>query len=93
MLSYFYTAEGIKVYDWLCKNANKFGFYQVYKVKSDKRPNGYEEEKWHWSYKPLSDIFFKQYLKKVTINDVKGFLGWEVADTIGVIDNYVKMID
>ena len=46
-----------KEYEWLTKNAPKFGFYQVYsEKKKGGRSTGYNEEKWHWSYIRKSTI-------------------------------------
>jgi zinc D-Ala-D-Ala carboxypeptidase len=51
---------------------------------------GYEEEKWHWSYLPLSGEFLDQYVKQVTYADIKGFAGSEVAKSMQVITRYVE---
>jgi LAS superfamily LD-carboxypeptidase LdcB len=45
---------------WMDNNAEKFGFYLVYtKIKTR---NGFKYEPWHYSYKPLSSIMFREYL-------------------------------
>ena len=56
--SYFSSGKGLTAYNWLIKNAAKFGFYQPYTSKQNGR-TGYNEEKWHWSYLPLSSIYLK----------------------------------
>lgn len=86
---YFETKKGKKEYDWLVKNGARFGFCQPYSVKGVERPNGYEEEKWHWSYMPLSKEFISQYPTTVSYADIKGFDGDETAEPLKVIDNYV----
>jgi zinc D-Ala-D-Ala carboxypeptidase len=86
---YFETKKGKKEYDWLVKNGARFGFCQPYSVKGVERPNGYEEEKWHWSYMPLSKEFISQYPNTVSYADIKGFDGDETAEPLKVIDNYV----
>jgi len=87
--TYFKTAQGKNVYAWLQKNAAKFGFYQPYTAKDKKRPYGYNEEKWHWSYMPLASKFLNFYQKNVHYEDIKGFLGSETAKELAVIEKYV----
>jgi LAS superfamily LD-carboxypeptidase LdcB len=60
---YFETDAGKKVYQWLKENANKFGFFQPY---TQGRKQGYQEEKWHWSYQPLGTFVLEQYKKTIT---------------------------
>lgn len=91
--SYFLSGNGKKEYEWLTANAHKFGYYQPYTSKGAERPNGYEEEKWHWTYLPISKILVKQYPEKVTIADITGFKGAGTASTLDVIKNYVLGID
>lgn len=86
---YFLTKKGKAEYDWLVKNASRFGFCQPYSPKDADRPNGYEEEKWHWSYMPLSKNFLSQYPTIVSYTDIKGFDGDAAAESLKVIDNYV----
>lgn len=85
---YFRSGEGLKIYEWLTAHAHKYGFCQPYTSKTTGR-TGYEEEKWHWSYTPLSVPFLNQYLNTVTISDITGFQGSETAAGIDVIKNYV----
>ena len=91
--SYFQQGEGKRVYDWLQKNAIRFGFAQTYTKKDSRRPHGYREEKWHWSYLPLSRIFLEQYSQKITYKNLTGFEGSEVAKRLRVIKNYVMSIN
>ena len=91
--AYFTTAEGKKVYDWLKKNAAQFGFCQPYSVKNETRPTGYEEEKWHWSYTPLSALILKEYSQKIKPDNIAGFTGSETATKLNIIENYVKGIN
>ncbi len=78
---------GKKVYAWLKENAWKYGFYQPYT--SDPGRTGYKEEKWHWSYAPLSRIYTYAYKKKITIEDIKGFAGDEYLPLLNIIEEYV----
>lgn len=88
--SYFENGEGLKVYQWLTKNASKYGFYQPYTSFDDYRDAGYREEKWHWSYYPLAIKFQRAYNHIVGYQDLKGFNGWEYAKSLDVINNYVN---
>lgn len=90
--SYFTKGKGKTTYEWLVKNASKFGFYQVYTSKENGR-TGYNEEKWHWSYVPLSSIYLKYYNEHVTHKDINGFQGNEFAQKINMITNYVNGIN
>lgn len=89
---YFSTTEGKIVYNWLCANASKYGFCHPFNSKNE-RSSGYEEEKWHWSYMPLSRIFLNQYKNKVTYANITGFSGCETALKLEVIKNYVLSIN
>lgn len=86
---YFSTEQGKKIFDWLQKNASEYGFCQTYTPKNSSRPTGYEEEKWHWSYLPLARSFLAQYIQKVRYEDLSGFMGWETAKELRVIQHYV----
>ena len=87
--SYFESGEGLKIYNWLKANAKKYGFCQPYTSKAEGR-TGYEEEKWHWSYTPLSNQFLIEYKANIRTEDINGFLGSETAASIEVIKNYVS---
>jgi LAS superfamily LD-carboxypeptidase LdcB len=89
--SYFKSGKGRKEYEWLVKNAGKFGFCQVYSTKNTDRPNGYEEEEWHWSYLPSAKRFQAYHLMHVTDDELVGFAG---ARSLGIkeISGYVSGI-
>lgn len=89
---WFASGEGKKMYDWLEAHAIEYGFCQPYSEKGSERPEGYNEEKWHWSYMPLAHQFLQQYAEKVTYKKIDGFAGSEVANQINVIDKYVEGI-
>lgn len=87
--SYFASGPGLQVYEWLQANAAAYGFCQPYTAKGTDRPHGYEEEKWHWSFMPLSTpltVYAEQYLRDTMI---QGFAGAESAPMIGVVEKYV----
>ncbi|MCU0239852.1 MAG: M15 family metallopeptidase [Pyrinomonadaceae bacterium] len=90
--SYWSTPKGKKEYDWLSENAAKYGFCQVY---SGNRSLGHDEEKWHWSYLPLSKPLTDQFIKEVT-NEVIAqsvFLGSGTAEQLDPLGKYVSAID
>lgn len=90
--SYFNNNNGKKIFSWLTTNAHRYGFCQPFNSKKI-REQGYEEEKWHWSYMPLSNTYLKAYQNKITYSHIKGFSGSETAEEIKVIDNYVNSIN
>lgn len=79
-----------KVYQWLVAHAAEFGYCQPYTAG---RKAGYQEEKWHWSYTPLSKPFLAQYKAQVQEADIQGFLGADQAKAVGAIPNYVLGIN
>ena len=87
--SFFESGDGLKIHQWLTAHAADYGFCQPYTSKTGGR-TGYEEEKWHWSYLPLSGVFLEAYKKQVRYSDIKGFAGSEVAKSMEVIRKYVE---
>ncbi|WP_116106656.1 M15 family metallopeptidase [Lewinella sp. IMCC34191] len=87
--SYFDEGEGKKIYDWLTNHAADYGFCQPYTPKGDDRPNGYEEERWHWSYLPLATQLTDFAAERLQDADISGFAGAEAAPRIEVVKNYV----
>ena len=51
-----------QLFYWMKKNSKKYGFYLVYDD-SPKR-KGFKFEPWHYSYKPLSAIFLRRFIKR-----------------------------
>ncbi len=90
--AYFDTALGKKIYDWLHAHAADYGFCQPYTLIGPERPNGYQEERWHWSYMPISARFLKVYRATVHLSDITGFKGAETAVPLNVIEHYVSGI-
>ena len=90
---YFKTTEGVVVYEWLTKNAWKFGFCQPYILKGNDRPTGYNEEKWHWSYLPLAKDFTQKYKNLIKDEDIKGFFGDKYVLNLNLINDYVLGIN
>lgn len=89
--NYFLSGEGKKTYDWLTAHACEYGFCQVYDANYETR-EGHGEEKWHWSYLPISKLLPDLYKQKVGYADISGFSGSEYAETLKVIDKYVLSV-
>lgn len=90
---YFESGEGKKVYDWLTANAGTFGFCQPYTPKGSSRPHGYNEEKWHWSYQPVSQKITNYAEMNLKNEMIQGFHGSETAPEIDVVSKYVLGIN
>lgn len=90
---WFESGKGLKLFKWLEKNAATYGFQRPYTKKDSQRPTGYNEEKWHWSYTPLSIPMVRDAKLALTDKDITGFLGSKTAGQIGVIKNYVLGIN
>jgi len=86
---YFEKEPGKKVYDWLKANAGQFGYCQPYSPKGAQRPDGYNEEKWHWSYLPLAKAYLASAKQLLKNEKIEGFAGAEVAPSIRVVEKYV----
>lgn len=91
--SWFESGEGLALYNWMEKHASTFGFCQVYTAKDSNRPNGYNEEKWHWSYLPIANEYYTLAKSHMQDDMIAGFKGAEVAKEIGVVDKYILGID
>ncbi|MFN0276848.1 MAG: M15 family metallopeptidase [Chitinophagales bacterium] len=89
--SYYTTETGKKFYNWMLKHADAYGFCQTYDEKVN-RTSGYKEEKWHWSFYPISNALLKFYEQKVTYTNIRGFKGDTTAEEIDVIKNYVLSV-
>lgn len=90
---WFESGEGLRIYNWLTKHAGEYGFCQVYTAKGNQRPEGYNEEKWHWSYLPLAQKYTNIAKEHLTDEMIKSFQGAEVATDIGVVNKYVLGIN
>jgi LAS superfamily LD-carboxypeptidase LdcB len=89
---HFSSGEGLRMYQWMQKNAHAYGFCQPYTDKKDGR-TGYEEEKWHWSYSPVSKELTRYCKLNLTNEMIKGFVGASTAKNIDVVNNYVLGIN
>lgn len=91
--AYFESGTGKKVYDWLTAHAADYGFGQPYSPKGQDRPHGYNEEKWHWSYLPISVPMTQAAEQIMRDEQIKGFEGDHTAVQIGVVKKYILGID
>ncbi len=64
--AYYEKAEGKIIFKWLKKNAASFGFVRPYTAG---RRQGYNEEKWHWSWLPLARPMLKDWNRLVKPSD------------------------
>lgn len=87
--AWFEKGEGKLMWDWLESNAVKFGFCRPYTSKDEQRPDGYYEERWHWSYMPLARYFTDLARSEHNNDKISGFMGAEVANEIRVVEKYV----
>lgn len=90
--SYFESGKGLEEYEWLKEKAQQYGFCQPYTSKDNGR-TGYEEEKWHWSYTPLSGTYLKAYNDSISYEDICCFEGDETAEPLEVIKYFVNGVD
>jgi zinc D-Ala-D-Ala carboxypeptidase len=90
--AWFDSARGKKMYDWMCENAAKYGFKQVYTSKENGR-QGYNEEKWHWSYMPIAAPMLDAYNKQIKSAEIADFKGSTLADSLQIIQKYVNGIE
>ena len=90
---FFETEKGEMVYEWLQANAPRFGFCQTYNLKGSARGTGYNEEKWHWSYLPLSQTFTQEYKNLIKDTDISGFNGDEYVPSLNLINDYVLAVN
>lgn len=86
---WFEKGEGLRIYTWLRTHAADYGYCQPYTAKGPERPHGYEEEKWHWSWMPVSRPLTRLAEERLRDEDLQGFLGDHTAETIGVVRHFV----
>lgn len=87
--AWFEEGEGKKLYDWMLEHAPRFGFCQPYTAFNEQRKTGYQEERWHWSYHPLSVDMTMDAKTLIRDEMISGFSGAETAREIGIVENYI----
>jgi LAS superfamily LD-carboxypeptidase LdcB len=91
--SWFSSGTGLQIYEWLTQHARRFGFCQPYSAKGPNRPYGFEEERWHWSYMPLSQPLTQMAKDSLKDTMITGFMGSEVATRLKIVERYVLGIN
>lgn len=86
---WFESGEGKILFEWLEANAAKYGFCRPYTKIGLGRQSGYNEEKWHWSYMPLSNKMTEMAGKLIKNDMITGFSGSETAPEIDIVKNYI----
>ena len=86
---WFQKGQGAILYSWLVENAGRFGFCQPYTKKDNLRPNGYEEERWHWTYMPIAQKLTALAKDSLDNDMISGFEGAEIAIEVDMLQNYV----
>lgn len=78
---YFSRGNGLILYTWLQRNAARYGFCQPYTAG---RRGGYEEERWHWSYKPVASMLQSEWSKQFSGDPVRSlsFAKFEGAELV-----------
>jgi LAS superfamily LD-carboxypeptidase LdcB len=88
----------IGAYNWLVRNAHRFGFYQPYTPIQRRSIPGYIEEKWHWSYTPFSQPLMSEYqrllgnqgaFRSQITGPFRRALGQIEGLNIGDVENYI----
>lgn len=87
--AYFDSGKGKSIYKWMNDHAHEYGFCQVYSEIGGDRPYGYKEERWHWSYLPISQELTKACKAILKDEMIAGFKGAETAAEIDVVKRYV----
>lgn len=90
---WFDAGDGKKIYTWLLAHGHEYGFCQPYTAKGPERMTGYFEERWHWSYMPISKQLTALAQSSLTDDMITGFLGSNTAKDIQVVNNYVLGIN
>lgn len=88
--SYYDHGDGRKILDWLKTHAKNYGFCQPY---TPDRVKGFKEERWHWSYMPLSEIYFKYMSENMKDEYIRGFKGAEFAHDMKITEDYMLSIN
>lgn len=94
--STFKKGRGKEFYDWLVANAPGFGFCQPYngdpaQRNGGKYARGYQEERWHWSYRPVSSAYLKDYERNAATLQPHGYAGDKSAAHLYM--DYVQNVD
>lgn len=92
----FQNGRGREFFTWLERNAPQFGFCQPYNGdpadrNGDQYAHGYQEERWHWSYKPIAAVYLARYRENASALAPAGFAGSKAAGHLYL--DYVQNIN
>ena len=87
--AYFESGDGRALFKWMEEHAAEYGYCRPYTAFREDRTTGYNEEKWHWSYTPLSSKFLSEADEGLENSHITGFPGAETASHIDVVRKYV----
>jgi hypothetical protein len=65
----------------------------VYTQKGTQRSTGYEEEKWHWSYRPLASQYTNFAKQQLRPEYFTGFKGANLAKDVKIVNDYILGIN
>lgn len=65
---YFDSGDGKVLFVWLERHADEYGFCRPY---TEGRSQGYNPERWHWSYRPLAVKLLKKWNEVIARNPHK----------------------
>lgn len=91
--AFFEQGQGLKLFNWLRTHASTYGFCRPYTEKNAERPDGYQEEKWHWSYWPVSSQLLTAAENVLRDSMITGFMGADQATEIKVVEKYVQGVN
>lgn len=91
--AWFQQGEGKKLLDWLELHAEGFGFCRPYTKKDESRPNGYNEEEWHWSYTPIASKLTQFASTNISNEMIKGFAGDQTTEQIDILGHFILGIN
>lgn len=86
---WFAKGEGGKLYQWMLAHAHEYGFCQPYSAMNSDRNTGYFEERWHWTYTPVSGALTRMAEQMLTDDMIADFQGATTAKDIGIVQNYI----
>ncbi|MGB1450119.1 MAG: D-alanyl-D-alanine carboxypeptidase family protein, partial [Marinirhabdus sp.] len=75
-----------KLKTWLDKNAETFGFFEVYTNNANRK--GFKYEPWHYSYAPVSKPMLKAY-KKLDIKEI--LTGEKIKGAAHFTEEFIEM--
>ena len=81
----YYTTNGRGeyIYNWLRANAHKYGFCQPYNEYEKRNSKGYNEERWHWSYRPAAKILQQDWNNLYNSGDINFKGRFSGSDLLG----------